>query len=580
MLSIACGKSKRLSLTSVSLEKLSNIILETVSRSLAALLSIQVGPEVECGVALQGVPLFMSAHPRALTSAPPVTRSIQTWWSGLELSRKLDLVIALVLLPIALVTASLGGIATNVNARTDVTAQYRNTAFAVYDLRVALLNIQTGYRGYALSGNRSFLEPYRLGLSESADALQHLKNLQTFPQQIAALERSTKLYEVQVASNLELVKVGQALPSDLQELFLREEKRLFDGLRVEFQLLLDQALNGFFVTRQKVTTGLLWLSWLPWLAFGLLAAAALAVRSGLRQLILDPIRKLERAAQGLADGDGSIRLEVRSNDEMGKLSATFNQTAVTLSLRTAELQRSNRDLEQFAYVASHDLQEPLRMVSSYTQLLGKRYAGKLDERADTYIHYAVDGANRMQALIHDLLKYSRAGTRQAPLLPTSATAVVSDVLRSFELLISESGAQITVGELPEVLADRVQLTQIFQNLIGNALKFRREGVAHNVTLSAEPDDSSGRAMWRFTVLDNGIGIQKEYFERIFVIFQRLHTREAFSGSGIGLAICQRLIERHGGQIWLESVPDEGSAFHFTLQAVSPENSEQPRGGHP
>ena len=580
MLSIACGKSKRLSLTSVSLGKLSNIILETVSRSLAALLSIQVGPEVECGVALQGVPLFMSAHPRALPSAPPVTRSIQTWWSGLELSRKLDLVIALVLLPIALVTASLGGIATNVNARTDVTAQYRNTAFAVYDLRVALLNIQTGYRGYALSGNRSFLEPYRLGLSESADALQHLKNLQTFPQQIAALERSTKLYEVQVASNLELVKVGQALPSDLQELFLREEKRLFDGLRVEFQLLLDQALNGFFVTRQKVTTGLLWLSWLPWLAFGLLAAAALAVRSGLRQLILDPIRKLERAAQGLADGDGSIRLEVRSNDEMGKLSATFNQTAVTLSLRTAELQRSNRDLEQFAYVASHDLQEPLRMVSSYTQLLGKRYAGKLDERADTYIHYAVDGANRMQALIHDLLKYSRAGTRQAPLLPTSATAVVNDVLRSFELLISESGAQITVGELPEVLADRVQLTQIFQNLIGNALKFRREGVAHNVTLSAEPDDSSGRAMWRFTVLDNGIGIQKEYFERIFVIFQRLHTREAFSGSGIGLAICQRLIERHGGQIWLESVPDEGSAFHFTLQAVSPENSEQPEGGHP
>ena len=229
-------------------------------------------------------------------------------------------------------------------------------------------------------------------------------------------------------------------------------------------------------------------------------------------------------------------------------------------------------------MASHDLQEPLRMVSSYTQLLGKRYAGKLDERADTYIHYAVDGANRMQALIHDLLKYSRAGTRPAPLLPTSATDVVNDVLRSFELLISESGAQVTIGELPEVLADRVQLTQIFQNLIGNALKFRREGVAHNVTLSAEPDDSSGRAMWRFTVLDNGIGIQKEYFERIFVIFQRLHTREAFSGSGIGLAICQRLVERHGGQIWLESVPDEGSAFHFTLQAVLAEISEQPKGG--
>ena len=541
----------------------------------------------------------MSAQSRAFDAPQPSTRSIAAWWLSLELARKLDLVIALLLLPIAVVTASLGGIAANVNVASEVTAQYRSTAFAVYDLKIALLNIQTGYRGYALSGDRDFLNSYRLGSSESAAALQRLKNLQTFSQQIVILERSIRLYQARVSSNLALVKLGQALPSDLQGRFFDEEKRLFDGLRVQFQALLDQALNRFTTTRQKITTGLSWLSWLPWAAFALIFAAALIVRSGLRQLILDPIRQLELAAQVLADGDGSIRLPVKSFDEMGKLSATFNQTAVTLSLRTAELQRSNRDLEQFAYVASHDLQEPLRMVSSYTQLLGKRYQGKLDERADTYIHYAVDGANRMQALIQDLLKYSRAGTRQAPLEPTSSAEVVRDVLHSLELTISESGAVIEVGELPEVLADRVQLSQIFQNLIGNALKFRREGVAHHVTVSAEPSVSSEAAlsgaalsgpisnspassdaaqMWHFTVRDNGIGIAAEYFERIFVIFQRLHTRESFSGSGIGLAICQRLIERHGGKIWLESVPGEETAFHFTLQAVLTQTNQQSKGG--
>ena len=509
----------------------------------------------------------MSANSRAFDAPQPLKRSIHTWWLGLELSRKLDWVIALVLLPIVLVTASLGGIATSVRQKTDVAAQYRNTAFAVYDLKIAMLNIETGYRGYALSGNSNFLEPYRLGLNDAESALQRLKELNIFAAQVASLERSVNTYERWVATNLDQVKSGQSLPSDLQQVLLEEGRQRFDDLRVNFESLSEQALSGFKATRLEITNGIGLLASLPWAAFALIVVGALVVRYGLRQLILDPIRKLERAAQALADGDGSIRLQIKSFDEMGKLSETFNQTAETLSKRTAELQRSNRDLEQFAYVASHDLQEPLRMVSSYTQLLGKRYAGKLDDRADMYIHYATDGANRMQVLIHDLLKYSRAGTRQAPLEPTRAADVVSDVLRSFELTISESGSSVTVGDLPEVLADRVQLTQVFQNLIGNALKFRREGIIHSVTISAEPDDSSGDAMWRFTVRDNGIGIASEYFERIFVIFQRLHTRESFSGSGIGLAICQRLVERHGGQIWLESAPDEGSAFHFTLRGV-------------
>ena len=520
----------------------------------------------------------MSADLLVLKAPQPRTRSIQQWWLGLELARKLDLVIGLVLLPLVLVTASLGGIANNVRVKTETAAKYRNTVFAVYELKIAMLNIETGYRGYALSGNENFLEPYRLGLNDGKAALERLKVLQTFPQQTATLERVVMSYEAWVSSNLETVKFGQSLPSDLQQLLLERGKQRLDDLRVNFELLTSLALQGFTATRSEITQGIDWLASLPWAAFALIVLGALAVRFGLQRLILDPIRQLEQAAQKLADGDGSIRLSFKSHDEMGKLSATFNQTAETLSKRTAELQRSNRDLEQFAYVASHDLQEPLRMVSSYTQLLGKRYAGKLDERADTYIHYAVDGANRMQILIHDLLKYSRAGTRQAPLLPTSAADVVSEVLRSLELTIAESGSSVTVDELPEVLADRVQLTQIFQNLIGNALKFRREGARHSVTVSAEPDsDSQGAAMWRFTVRDNGIGINKEYFERIFVIFQRLNTRESFTGSGIGLAICQRLVERHGGQIWLESTPGEGSAFHFTLQAVHHQPQE---GGQP
>ena len=525
----------------------------------------------------------MSANSRAFDASPPTQRTLKSWWLGLELSRKLDVVIASVMLPIVLVTASLGGIAGNARAKLDVAAQYRNTIFAVYDLKIAMLNIETGYRGYALSGNRDFLEPYRLGLRGAATALERLKSLATFPQEIQTLERESVSYQAWVAANLEAVKSGQSLPSDLQRVLLESGKQRFDALRVNFESLTGLAMAGFSSTRAEIASAVDWLAMLPWAAFALLVIGALIVRLGLRQLILTPLRNLEQAAQALADGDGTIRLEVISHDEMGKLSATFNQTAVTLSTRTAELRRSNRDLEQFAYVASHDLQEPLRMVSSYTQLLGKRYKGQLDERADTYIHYAVDGANRMQALIHDLLKYSRAGTRQAPLVPTSAAEVVGEVLRNFELTIAESGSSVTVGDLPEVLADRVQLTQILQNLIGNALKFRREGVAHRVTVSAEPEGNAelegGAAdMWRFTVRDNGIGIDREYFERIFVIFQRLHTRESFAGSGIGLAICQRLVERHGGRIWLESAPDEGSAFHFTLQAVTSHINQSSKGG--
>jgi len=223
-----------------------------------------------------------------------------------------------------------------------------------------------------------------------------------------------------------------------------------------------------------------------------------------------------------------------------------------------ELARSNRDLEQFAYVASHDLQEPLRMVATYTQLLAERYQGKLDENADKYIHYAVDGALRMQTLVKDLLAFSRVGRKQEPAQDTDCTHVMRIVLANLKSAIQESGARINYQTLPVLVAAESELVQLFQNLIGNAIKFR----------SAKPPEiriiaGKRKKEWVFSVEDNGIGIAPEYAEDIFVIFKRLHTREEYSGSGIGLAICKKIVEHSHGRIWVESQPGQGSRFQFS-----------------
>ncbi|MEI8038243.1 MAG: ATP-binding protein [Verrucomicrobiota bacterium] len=228
----------------------------------------------------------------------------------------------------------------------------------------------------------------------------------------------------------------------------------------------------------------------------------------------------------------------------------------------ADLQRSNRELEQFASIASHDLQEPLRMVSSYVQLLAQRYEGQLDDKADKYIHYAVDGAIRMQTLINDLLDYSRVGLRGQPLAPIASQAALDQALVNLQPLIAENHADITHEDLPQVHADAAQLVLVFQNLIANAIKFRRPDCLPQIRVSAR----SGPGGWRFAVTDNGIGIEPQHAERVFQIFQRLHTRAEYPGTGIGLAICQRVIERHGGKIWFESTPGQGTTFFFTLPA--------------
>jgi PAS domain S-box-containing protein len=226
-----------------------------------------------------------------------------------------------------------------------------------------------------------------------------------------------------------------------------------------------------------------------------------------------------------------------------------------------DLERSNQDLEQFAYVASHDLQEPLRMVASYTALLAQRYEGQLDDKAQTYIHYAVDGATRMQRLINDLLSYSRVSTQARPPEPVDSHAVLGEALRNLTVAIEESRAIVSNDDLPTVLADAPQLVQVFQNLIANAIKFRGQASPH-VHVSARKEGG----VWLFSVADNGIGIDSPHAERLFVIFQRLHTRQEYPGTGIGLAVCKRIVERHGGKIWFESKSGKGSTFFFTLPA--------------
>ncbi|MDO8127215.1 MAG: ATP-binding protein, partial [Candidatus Brocadiales bacterium] len=310
------------------------------------------------------------------------------------------------------------------------------------------------------------------------------------------------------------------------------------------------------------------------LVVGLVAAAAAAgVGIVFSTSVSRPIKRLTDATRRFAGGDLGARTEVTRRDEIGDLAKSFNAMAQGLEVEITEhklaegklsrtvtdLERSNAELQQFAYVASHDLQEPLRMVASYTQLLARRYKGNLDADADEFIAFAVDGANRMQTLINDLLQYSRVGTRGKPFELTNTKTVLDQTVSNLDVAIKESGAVITHDTLPTVMADATQLTQVFQNLISNAIKFRSKETPR-VHVSAKEKENE----WVFSVRDNGIGIDPQYFDRIFVIFQRLHGKTEYPGTGIGLAVSKRIVERHEGRIWVESKEGKGSTFYFTI----------------
>jgi signal transduction histidine kinase len=255
--------------------------------------------------------------------------------------------------------------------------------------------------------------------------------------------------------------------------------------------------------------------------------------------------------------------QVKLIDKLDNSLLELDRAKKDLEQKAQELARSNDDLREFAYAISHDLKEPLRVIDGFVKLLAKRYKGKLSSDADNFIEYTVDGVKRMQLMIKDLLEYSLVGTKVKDLEPTDSALVIEQALLNLQTAIEESGAEVTYDPLPKVMADASQLTRLFQNLIGNAIKFRGKE-ALKIHISSEQRDNE----WIFSVRDNGIGIDRDHFSRIFVIFQRLHTREEYDGTGIGLAICKKIVERHGGHMWVESETGKGSTFYFTIPTDS------------
>jgi signal transduction histidine kinase len=292
----------------------------------------------------------------------------------------------------------------------------------------------------------------------------------------------------------------------------------------------------------------------------------LVTQSGFQTMASAPLMAGGEAIGALNLGFREVRTfspgELRLLETTGQILGTAMQNTqlyTQVQELVSNLKRSNGELERFAYVASHDLQEPLRMVTSYLQLLERRYKDKLDGDALEFINYAVDGSNRMKTLISDLLSYSRVGTRGKEIALTDCEEVLGRVLSNLQVAIEESGGSVTHDPLPSLMADDVQLESLFQNLIGNALKFHGKQPP-KIHVGVEQKGKE----WVFSVSDNGIGIDPQYFERIFIIFQRLHNRQEYPGTGIGLAISKRIVERHGGRIWIESQPGKGSTFFFTL----------------
>jgi signal transduction histidine kinase len=306
-----------------------------------------------------------------------------------------------------------------------------------------------------------------------------------------------------------------------------------------------------------------------------------AVRHQAHQLT-EPIALLTTAASAIAAGDHDSPVAIISDDEIGVLATNFDimrqkvkeytdtleqkvkQRTQELDAALRELKRSNTELEQFAYIASHDLQEPLRMVTSYLQLLKRRYDSKIDNEGQEFIAYAVDGAARMRQLIVDLLAYSRVGTKGKEFVPIQMQQVFDKATRNLQIALEERGAVVTHDDaLPGIVGDEGQLIQLIQNLVGNASKFCKDRKPLIHFGAVVQDDG-----WLFSVRDNGIGIAPEYFDRVFQIFQRLHSREEFEGTGIGLAVCKKIVERHHGRIWVESVQNEGTTFFFTIPQIA------------
>ncbi|MFC1435751.1 ATP-binding protein [Streptacidiphilus sp. N1-3] len=448
-------------------------------------------------------------------------------------------------------------------------------------LEAALVNQETGTRGYALTGQAEFLEPYTQGLSQQAAATTALHALTTGDRTDAAdldlvLARAAR-WQRDTARPIAARPPGTPAPSGLAG--AEQGKAEFDSLRAALttqQTHLQQARNA---SRADLMTARRLRNWLFSTIAAVIIALAVLVFVGLRRGVNAPLERLTAQVRTVAGGDFTHPITASGPADLRRLArdveamrerlahelATSQTARDAVDAYAADLARSNAELEQFAYVASHDLQEPLRKVASFCQLLQRRYAAQLDERADQYISYAVDGANRMQTLINDLLAFSRVGRVHDQYAPVDLEQVWDQTLDALSVSTTETGTELRHDPLPQVSGDRTQLGLLLQNLISNAVKFRAPDRAPRIRLTVEPDG----AMWRFAFTDNGIGIDPEFADRVFIIFQRLHTRDAYPGNGIGLAMCKKIVEFHGGTITVDPHHTDGTRILFTLPQTPP-----------
>ncbi|MET7682462.1 CHASE3 domain-containing protein [Streptomyces sp. NPDC005423] len=460
-----------------------------------------------------------------------------------------------------------------------------------YRLQATLVDQETGIRGYAIAADRQFLAPYTTGKQDEARSAARLRELlgdrPGLLADLNAVERGATRWRTAYAEPL-AAAVTPGRPRTVDRVTAERGKKEFDQLRVlwakqnaDLAKTVKDDRNHLAherTVRNSVLSGMV-------VTF-LLTGLALAVF--VRVLVTRPLEALRTASQQVAGGDfghhidgggpadlimvadaveGMRRRVVAELDASRDQQRILSRQTAELDAQAVELRRSNAELEQFAYVASHDLQEPLRKVASFCQLLEKRYGDKLDERGVQYIDFAVDGAKRMQVLINDLLTFSRVGRLDDTREPVDLGQTLTKGIRNLAAAVEESQARIDRPEtLPEVVGAPTLLTMLWQNLVGNALKFRRPDRTPHVTVTCEPDPETPDT-WRICVADNGIGIPGEFAEKVFVIFQRLHSRDAYGGTGIGLALCKKIVEHHGGRIWIDTGVTEGARICFTLPSA-------------
>jgi signal transduction histidine kinase len=464
----------------------------------------------------------------------------------------------------------------------DIINRWEPAYSASQSLLTDMVNQETGLRGFVIGKKDVFLQPYeKYGAAQRADErrLRRLIGgrsdlvgyLDAFEQQ--ATKWRTAIAEKYIAE----VRAGSTQPGELANDLAAKDA--FDQVRKSSADLTDRigAVRDAAIAQRRSAITFCIVATV--VAAGLTLGSKYVLWRGLQRQVLDPVDELAAQTREVAAGAIDRRITPSGPPELAALGADVDsmrariasqlarveQARLEIVERSEELARSNADLEQFAYVASHDLSEPLRKVANFCQLLERQYADQLDDKAKQYIAFAVDGAKRMQVLISDLLAFSRVGRTTENFEPVDTDRALTRALATLEDRMAASGAEIVHGPLPTVDGDPTLLTALFLNLVGNALKYRSPERAPRIEISAELEDGN----WLFTVTDNGIGIDAQYAERIFAIFQRLHLRDQYGGTGIGLALCRRIVEFHRGKIWLGESHGPGATFHFLI----PERAE-------